>query len=161
MSLFIAFNGPSPTTAAQAKVATGATIKTLLQIATPATSSIRLVEWYIGFDAAADAAKIQCELLQTDVAATVSSLTPTLYDGPLDEISLCIGGAALTGYTATVEGAITATRQFDAALVSPASYYYKQYPLGAQPRIPVSKFLRVRVTAPVGVNAICWVAWSE
>lgn len=52
---YIAFNGPAPTTASQAAVTTGTAIKTLLQVATPATTNILVFEWGISFDGAAAA----------------------------------------------------------------------------------------------------------
>jgi hypothetical protein len=43
--IYFAANGASPTTAAQIVVATGTAIKTLLQIATPSTAEIKVIEW--------------------------------------------------------------------------------------------------------------------
>lgn len=157
---YIAFNGASPTTAAQVKVTTGTAVKTLLQIAIPSTTSITIIEWGISFDGSAAATPIEAELLQTDVAATVTSLTPTIY-GVDTTPSLCVGGTAATGYTASAEGTITATRVFDAQLISPTNQYWKQYPLGREPVVPLSKFLRVRVTTAAAVNAYCYIVWSE
>lgn len=159
--LYFAANGPSPTTAAQVAVTTGTAIKTLLQIATPATTNLTVVEWGISFDGSAAATPIKCELLQTDVAATVSSLTPTLWGDPNAPASLCVGGTGATGYTATVEGTITATRMFDVQFIAPTNQYWKQFPLGREAEMPVSKFLRVRVTAAAAVNAYCYVVWEE
>ena len=161
MGLYIAYNGVSPTTAAQIKVATGATIKTLLQVATPSGTDIRIVEWGISFDAAAAAVPGTVELLQTDVAATVTSVTPTLYGHPNSPASACAGGAALTGHTATAEGTITAVRMFDAQLIAPTNQYVKQFPLGREPLMGVSKFLRIRTTFAVTVNALCYIVWEE
>lgn len=159
---YIAFNGASPTTAAQVVVATGATIKTLLQIATPATTDIRIVEWGISFDASVAATPVKVELLQTDVAATSgTSLTPTLYSDPNAPASLCVGGTGATCFSPSAEGTITAVRMFAAALVAPTNQYEKQFPLGREPVVPVSKFLRVRVTAAATVNAYCYVIWEE
>lgn len=159
-SQFIAFNSASPTTAAQAKVATGTSIKTLLQVATPSTKSITIIEWGISFDGSSAATPIQVELLQTDVAATVTALTPTIL-GSDTTASLCAGGTALTGFTASAEGSTTATRVFDAQLVAPTNQYWKQFPLGREPIVPVSRFLRIRVTAGTGVNATCYISWEE
>lgn len=158
---YFAANGASPTTAAQVKVTTGAAIKTLLQVATPSTTDIKVIEWGISFDGSAAATPIAVELLQTDVAATVTSLTPTLWGNPNSPASLCVGGTSATGYTATVEGTITATRMFDVQLIAPTNQYVKQFPLGREPWIPVSKWLRVRVTAGAAVNAYCYVIWEE
>lgn len=157
---YIAFNGPNPTTAAQVKVTTGTAIKTLLQVATPSTTGITIIEWGISFDGSAAATPIACELLQTDVAGTVTTLTPTIW-GTDTTASLCVGGTTATGYTCTSEGSITASRVFDAQLISPTNQYWKQYPLGREPIVPVSKFLRIRVTAAAAVNAYCYIAWEE
>lgn len=159
--LYIAFNGASPTTASQVAVTTGTNIKTLLQVATPATRPIKVVEWGISFDGSAAATPGICELIQTDVAATVTSLTPTLYDDPLGPASLCVGGTSATGYTATAEGTITATRVFDAQHVAPTNQYVKQFIPGSEPVVPVSKFLRVRVKFGAAINALCYVLFLE
>jgi hypothetical protein len=159
--LYIAANGASPTTAAQVAVTTGVAIKTLLQVATPSTTAIRVVEWGVSFDGSAAATPIKCELLQTDVAATVTSLTPTQFNDPNAAASLCVGGTAATGYTASAEGTITATRMGDVQFVAPTNQYIKQFPLGREFEIPVSKFLRVRVTAGAAVNAYCYIIWEE
>ena len=162
MSQYIAFNGASPTTAAQVVVATGTSIKTLLQIATPSTIDIKVIEWGISFDGSAAATPIKVELLQTDVAATSgTSLTPTLYGNPNAPASLCVGGTGATNFSPTVEGTITATRVFDAQLIAPTNQYVKQFPLGREPWIPVSKFLRVRVTAGASVNCYTYIVWEE
>ncbi len=144
-------------------MATTAAINTLLQVATPSTTGITVIEWGISFDASAAAVPILVELLQTDVAATAgTSLTPTIY-GVDSTASLCVGGTGATMFNdgAITEGTITATRVFDAQLIAPTNQYVKQFPLGREPYVPVSKFLRVRVTAPVTVNAITYIVWEE
>jgi hypothetical protein len=162
--LYWAANGPMPTTAAFASVTTGTTIKTMLQIATPATRIIRVIAWSISFDGSSAAVPIVCELLQTDVAATVTAHSaPGVqpYNDPNAPASLVTLGTTATGYTATAEGTITATRHFDLQYVAPTNQYAYQYPLDTEPQVPTSKFLRVRVTAPVAVNCYCWVLWAE
>jgi hypothetical protein len=160
-TLYFAANGVSPTTAAQIAVTTGTAIKSLMQVATPSTVQIAVVEWGISFDGNAAATPIKVELLQTDVAATVTSVTPTLFSDPLGPPALCVGGSTATGHTATAEGTITAVRMFDVQFVAPTNQYVKQYPLGREPQIPVSKFLRIRVTAAAAVNAYCYIIWEE
>jgi|SRR5215471_8608080 len=160
-TLYFAANGVSPTTAAQVAVTTGTAIKSLLQVATPSTIQLAIVEWGISFDGSSAATPIKVELLQTDVAATVTSVTPTLFSDPLGPASLCVGGSSATGHTATAEGSITATRIFDVQFIAPTNQYVKQYPLGREPQVPVSKFLRVRVTAAAAVNAYCYIIWEE
>lgn len=165
MALYQIFNGPSPTTAAQAVVTTGTAIKTLLQVEPSATNGLHVVEWGISFDGSAAATPIKCELLQTDVAATVTAhvaagivkFDSAALMGSDPTTNLIQVGTANTGYTATAEGTITATRVFDAQLIAPTNQYIKQFPLGLEPFVEISKFLRVRVTAGAAVNAYCYV----
>jgi hypothetical protein len=162
--LYWAANAPMATTAAPASVATGTSIKTLLQIASPSTRTLRVVEWGISFDGSAAATPIKCELIQTDVAATVTAHTSTgvqPFNDPNAPASLVSLGVSATGYTSTAEGTPTATRTFDLQLIAPTSQYVKMWPLDTEPQLPVSKFLRVRVTAAATVNAYCYVVWAE
>jgi hypothetical protein len=142
-------------------MSTGTAIKTLLQVATPSTTKIKVVEWGISFDGSAAATPIQCELIQTDVAATVTSFTPQTFDDPAGQASLCVGGTSATGYGATAEGSITATRLGDLQLVAPTGAYVKQFPLGREFVVPVSKFLRVRVTAGTSTGVYTYITWEE
>lgn len=159
---YIAWSSASPTTASQAVTATGTSIKTLLQVATPSTATIRVIEWGISFDGSAAATPGIIELLQTDVAATGgTSFTPVTFSDPNSPASLCVGGAALTCFAPSGEGTITATRVFDGQLVAPTNQYVKQYPLGREPTIPVSKFLRVRVKFGTTINALAYIIWEE
>jgi hypothetical protein len=153
-------NGPMPTTAAFASVTTGAAIKTLLQVATPSTNMLRVIEWGISFDGAAAATPIKCELIQTDVAATVTAHVAAgvqPWSDPNAPAAPFTLGTAATGYTATAEGTITATRTGDMQQISPMGNYVKQFPLGREFVVPVSKFLRVRVTAGAAVFAYAYV----
>jgi hypothetical protein len=162
--LYFAANGASPTTAAQVIMATTAAINTLLQIATPTTTPITILEWGISLDTPASASIVKAELLQTDVAATAgTSLTPTVWGDPNAPASLCVGGTGATMFNdgAITEGTITAARMFDVQVLVPPFVYVKQYPLGREPEVPVSKFLRIRVTASVTVNAYCYIIWEE
>lgn len=159
------FNGPAPTTAAQVAVTTGTAIKTLLQVKPSATNPIKVKEWGISFDGSAAATPIKCELLETDVAATVTASAQAdlvLFDSQAIAAgnvttNLLPVGTTSTGYTASGEGSITSTREFDVQFIAPTNQYVFQFPLGLEPMIQVSKFLRVRVTAGAAVNAYCYV----
>lgn len=161
---YVAFNGPAPTTAALTPVTTGTAIKTLLQIATPSTCEIRVSEWGISFDGSAAATPIKVELIDTNVAATVtahvSAGVMSLNDTGTIASRMTLGTSA-TGYTATAEGTITAARLLDYQQIAPTGQFVKQWPLGLEPEVAVSRFLRVRVTAAAAVNAVCYVVWSE
>lgn len=165
MGQYVAFNGPVPTTAVQAAVTTSTSIKTLLQIATPATAPIKVLEWGISFDGAAAAAGIQVELLTTgSVAATVTAHTTATvqaWDDPLGPTSLMTMGTTATGYTATAEGTITTTRVLDSLFVQPTGAYKMLWPENGFMYVPVSTFLRVRVKAAAAVNAVTYIRWSE
>jgi hypothetical protein len=162
---YIAWNGPMPTSAAQVPVTTGTAIKTLLQIATPSTRGLQVVEWGISFDGSAAATPIKCELMESGaIAATVTAHVAAGVQPFNDSgapASLVTLGTTATGYTSSGEGTITAVRMFDAQLVAPTNQYLKQFPLDEGPDVGVSKFLRVRVTAAAAVNALCYVVWKE
>lgn len=156
---YLTANGAMPTTAALAKVTTGTAIKTMLQLQTSSGNPIWVEEWGIFFDGTSAATPIACELVETgSVAATVTAHSSTgvmnldvVTDGGASTLTL---GTSGTGYTATAEGTITATRYGDIALVSPTSGYVKMFPLSKEFFVPPSKILRVRVTAGAAVG--CW-----
>ena len=164
MAKYLIANGPSPTTAAQAVVTTGTAIKTMLQVKAGATKTLKIKEWGISFDGSAAATPINVELLETDVAATVTAhvaaglvkFDAEALNGGDPTTNLIPVGTAATGYTASAEGTITATRMFDAQLIAPTNQYVKQFPLGDEPIIDLSKFARIRVTAGAAVGAYCY-----
>lgn len=165
MHRYKTWNGPMPTTAAQAKVATGTSIKTMLQIATPSTRQITLIAWGFSLDGSpASGGKV--ELLQTDVAATVTAHVAAGVQ-PIDPnapASLMTLGTSATGYTASAEGTTTASRVFD--YVEPGDawidrrYSYQWMP-DERPVVAVSKFVRVRATFATTANMVCWLVWDE
>src|SRR5580704_6611957 len=163
--IFWVMNAAFPTTAPPAKMATGTSTKTLLQVATPSTTSIQVIEWGISFDGTVVNTPVQCELVDTLAvgATSLTSVTPALYGAPTAEASLCIGGSSATGYNsgASAEGSITNTRYGDIQLISPTNQYVKQFPLGQSFVIPASHYLRIRVTSANAVNAYAYVIWSE
>lgn len=161
MALYTIFNGPMPTTAAQAVVTTGTVIKTLLQL--KPFNRIRIVEWGISFDGSAAATPIKCELLETGtVFGTVTASADadiTKMEGADQAVASVAGltlGTAATGYTCTAEGTITTVRMFDAQLVAPTNQYVKQFPLGREPCLVIGNACRIRVTAGTAVNAYCY-----
>lgn len=159
-----------PTTAALPAVTTGTAIKTMLQLATPATRMMAVLAWGFTLDDPPGADAV-FELIQTDVAATV---TAHVASGviPLDPNapgSLMTLGTSATGYTATAEGTPTATRTLDVVSLSSVSaeaapfltYRYAFQPWEI-PIIPISKFLRVRATTPTtAVDMRCWIGTEE
>lgn len=160
--IYFAANGATPTTAALVKVATGTSIKTLLQISTPSTTNITILEWGVSFDGSAAATPVEVELFGTTVAATSgTSLTPTSFGDPNAVASLCVGGTGATCFSPATEGTVANYRGFDVQLVAPTNQYVKQYPLGREPEIAASQFVRIRVTAGTTVNAYAYIIWEE
>lgn len=148
------------TSHALTEVATGTTVKTVLQVATPSTTDIRVVAWGISFDGtSATAEPGHVVLIDTDVAATVTSLTPEEWGSDDNTASLCVGGAALTGYNATAEGTIAGSRVLDPQVVHPQTGYTVWLP--EKPRVKASRFLRIRCTFAATVNCVPWVLWQE
>ncbi len=170
MHRYKTWNAPMQTTAAIAKVTTGGAIKTMLQIATPSTRQMQLISWGYSIDAApATTGTGEIELIQTDVAATVTAAVAAGVQ-PLDPnapASLVTLGTSATGYTATVEGSTTTVRTFDAQNIIGVSNgaqgndYNYQFMPDERPIVAVSKFVRVRVTFSAAVNMLCWVVWDE
>lgn len=165
---YTTWNGPAPTTAALASVTTGTAIKTMLQLATPATRMIQVLEWGFSLDDPPGADGV-VELLQTDVAATVvAHVAAGVFNlDPNGTASLLTLGTSATGYTGTAEGSITATRPFDAVSLSSVSgesglSYVRTFMPDDRPIIAVSKFLRVRVTTPTTASDMrCFITFQE
>lgn len=161
---YMVVNGAAPGAAAPVAVTTGVAIKTMLQLSTPSTRAIRIVQWSISFDGSAAATPIKVELVETSAAATVTAYGAadiTKFSDPNAPASLLTLGTANSGYTASAEGTPGTSRAFFTDFVPPTGSIFIQYPLGREPELPVSKFLRIRVTAAAAVNAYCSIVWEE
>lgn len=165
---YIVVNGAMPTTAAPVYVATGTAIKTLLQLK-PAVQ-MRIVEYGISFDGSAAATPGKIELIETDVAATVTAFAAADVM-PFNDTNATANtagtsgtplnlGTTHSGYTSTGEGSTTAARLLDINLIAPTNQFVKQFPLGSQPELTVAKFCRIRVTFGTTVNAYCYIIFE-
>lgn len=165
--LFIAWNadtsaltGPPATTATSA---TSGTVKTILQVK-PGAGKIRIVEWGYGFDSA-PAAPVRVELIETGtVFATVTTIGSGIraYNDATGPASSCTAGTAATGFNATAEGTVTASRLF-AYNYDNAIYGKQQFPLGREPEVNAASALRIRATptSAAAVNMWAYVIWEE
>lgn len=164
------WNGPMATTAAQAAVTTGTAIKTMLQVAVPATRMITVCAWGFTLDDPPGADAV-IELIETDVAATVtahvaSGVQPVVSGAPASLLTL---GTSATGYTATAEGTVAATKVHDVVALSSVSAeaapfltWEREFSEFRMPQVAVSRFLRVRATTPTtAVDMRCWVLIEE
>jgi hypothetical protein len=145
------------------EVQTGTALKTVLQVVTPSTTDIRLHGWGLSFKGVvATGTPGECHLIDTDVAATVTSLTPGKWESQMAPSSLCVGGTEATGYNATAEDTITAIGAvIDAQDIHPQTGYGVWFPEGRRPKIAVSRVLRVRTLFAVDVACLPWVVWEE
>lgn len=162
MARYKIFNGPMPTTAAQAAVTTGTSIKTLLQL--KPFNQCKIVAWGISFDGSAAATPIKVELCETGTVfgtVTASADADCVKMNGADQAVASVAGLTLgtsaTGYTCTSEGSITTVREFDVQFIAPTSQYIYQFPLGQEPVLVIGNATRIRVTAGAAVNAYCWI----
>jgi len=162
--LYSVLNGAVAGAAAPVKVTTGTVIKTLIQLATSAATAIRVKQWYCEFDGSTAATPIQVELIRVGSgAATVTAYAAadiTKVNDPNAVASDVQLGVALSGYTASAEGTPSTVSGLESHLVPPTGGLLIQYPLGQEPEIAVSTFLRLRVTAGAAVNAYCGIVWE-
>lgn len=167
MHIYRIYNGaPAALTAALAPVATGTSLKTLLQLSPKAGVDLKLKAWGISFDGSAAATPGKVELIETDVAATVTAYAAgdiiklNNPGGVAADTALITLGTANSGFTSSAEGTITATRLLDYQLIAPTNQYIYQAVLGNEAIVQASKFLRIRVTFGTTVNAVCWVEFE-
>lgn len=164
MARYLIHNGAAGVTAAPVMVATGTAIKTMLQVKPSATLGCHIVEWGISFDGTTANTPGKVELMESDVAATVTASVAadiTKYDGAAmmggdPTTNLIQVGTTSTGYTSSGEGTTTVARLFDLQFLPPTGPYVKQFPLGERPFLQIAKFARIRVTFGTTVNAYCY-----
>lgn len=162
--IYSAINGTMQTTSAFVPVTTGTSIKTMMQMKPLVLAKV--IEWGISFDGFAAAAPGKIELIETDVAATVTAYVANDLN-KIDADAVAFGdptsqlisvGTAASGYTASAEGTITAIRNLDPPqFLAPSTQpFVKQFPLGREPVIQANKFARIRVTFGAAVNCYCY-----
>lgn len=170
---YIVLNSAMATTAAPAKQPTGAAIRTMLQIRPAIGYIIRPISWGCSFDASVAAAPGVVELVETDVAATMSTAFAVADVQPYGNASAPANTAGAAGVplnlgtttsgfatAAVTEGATTASRMADVQLVAPTNQYLLQWPLGREFECIPGRYLRVRATFPATVNMICFVIFE-
>ena len=169
MALYLIGSGPMQTAASFAALATGTSIITLLQVKPGATVTAEVIEWGISFDGSAVATPGKIELIETDVAATVTASVAadiTKYDGAAlmggdPTTALFSVGTSATGYNGSAEGTITSVRNLAGPqLIAPTNQFIQQFPLGRGPMIQAGKFGRIRVKFGTGVNAYAYMILS-
>jgi len=166
MPQYTMYNGPMVTTTGPTPVTTGTSLKTMLQVKMGATGLMKVKAWGYSYSGFAAAAPGVIELIETDVAATVTAFVAAditksdaaaLMAGDPSTAMISVGTSA-SGYTSTSEGTTTASRWLDGpAQSAPTTQYAWAFPLGDEPVIQPAKFLRVRVLFGTAVTMLCWV----
>lgn len=151
----------TPTTT-MVPVTTGTAIKTLLQL--KPFNPMKITAWGISFDGFAAALPIPTELVETGtVFATVTALADADIakldgtDATAPSIAGLTLGTSATGFTASAEGTITASKVYDAQQLPPTAPYIYQFPLGQEPKLIAGNAYRIRTKAGTAVNALCWI----
>ena len=164
MALYKIYNGPFPTTAAQLAVTTGTAIKTMLQVKGIAALQMKVKAWGISQDGAAAAAGVQWSLIETGTifATVTASVAADIVAWDAQALATTSTtyfsvGTAATGYTASAEGSIVASRVLDSAFVQPTGERAWEFSLGTEPIVSAVSALRIRCKAAAAVNALCWV----
>jgi len=171
MPKFKVYNGPAPGAAQQLAVTSGTSIKTMLQLATPSTKSIIVNAWGITHDGHASCTSASAELVVVEDPATVTAFSTSGVNDitrfqPNDDETLLSLGTILSGYTSTSENtaSLATVDVLDSVYLVPttADRHIMQWPLGEQPIVAASRFLRVRVTmAGNATNVRTWIEWTE
>ena len=161
-TLYWVQNTPLGGAAAPAKVATGTTVKSMLQLTIPSTVAIRIVEWGCSFDTPATASIINVELFGHLTALTTGSagsFTPAEYGSfsGVPGLTTCLQA----GSGAFTETTPTSYRPFDIQTIAPPAQYVKQWPLGREPQGNLSTLVGIRVTASVTCNMYTYIIYEE
>lgn len=141
--------------------ATSGTVKTILQLK-PGANKVRIIEWGYIFTST-PTSPVQVELVETGtVFATVTAGSIANYSDTTGPASQASTGTSATGYNATAEGSITATRLLGQAYDS-ATYFKQQFPLGREPEVQNGYSLRIRCTPSTSASTtvLAYVIWEE
>lgn len=165
MAQYLIANGAMQTSQSFASVATGTSLKTMMQVKPSATKQAKIIEWGCSFDGSAAATPGKVELIETDTSATVTAYVAndiTKWDsdalmGGDPTTNLIQVGTQASGFTASTEAAPATVRNLDVPqFIAPTTQYQKQFPLGREPVIQTGKYARIRVNFGTSVNAYCY-----
>lgn len=160
--IYLITNHAKNTTAAPAGVTTGTAIKTMLQVLP--LMPLYVVEWGYFFDGSPSDIKV--ELIEVDVAATVTALVDAditriddVSDGVAASIPMTLSTIG-TGFTSSAEGTVTVVRNLDGPQISSLKAFKNPLVGKDRPKIQTAKYARIRVTAAAAVNCLCFMKLS-
>jgi hypothetical protein len=142
-----------------------------MQIGTPSTCSLEIIEWGISFTGSAAATPGTCELLLSTGGPIVTGMTnyaagditPMTQAAKALATNITIGSSPSSWNPTHAASEVTPTgvRNADTQLLPPTAPYIKQFPLERRPEMNASEYLRIRVTFGTAINALCYVVWAE
>ncbi len=168
--LYKAHNGAGVTAAQMLAVTTGTSIKTMQQLATPATADLWIVAWGVIHDGHASCTSMSVELLTCATGgATVTAYAAGDITGMNEAAknlasNVVISSTTNGGYTSGGENTLSAVDVLDSVYLVPtqADRYVMQWPLGREPHVAISRWVRIRVTAAGNAtNMRTWIEWGE
>jgi hypothetical protein len=134
-----------------------ATIKSVLELATPAGQRARICEFWVEFDGvSASAVPVKCEFGRYSAAVTTATTVAGDKYDPADGTAVVIAK-----HSTSTEGAGTAVGTPLVHRIPPTSGYHYVSPPGSELILAVSTFWRMRLTAAAVVNATVGVIWEE
>jgi hypothetical protein len=144
------------TTGIQTPIAlAAATAKTVIEISAPSTSTCRVIQASVSFDASVAAAGIKVEVVRYATTGTGTTYTPLKYNGEGQaRAALC---TAKTNDTVEPGTPISIEGWF----VPNTAGQFWQLPLGRELYVPASTFLGLRVTSAAIVNCAANLLFEE
>lgn len=167
MALFIAYNAAlDATTGVTAGTSYSTGAKVAIQLATPSTTELRLVEWGISFNGNAAGTPAVCTLCQASAASGATGLTAHSTStikaiGDRNKTSTLTMGTTSSAYGNAAITTNTTEKEFAAAFVGPMSQYEKQFPLGRDYVVDASKYLQLRINTAATYTALAYIVFEE
>lgn len=168
--LYKVYNSAMATTAAPVAQPTGTVIRTMMQLRAATGYYPNLHAWGCSLSGFAAAAPGTLELIEVDVAATMSTAYAAADIQPYDDDRWIPNTAGASGVpwnlstttsgfmtTSGTEGTPTVSRMADVQLIAPTNEYFREWSLGRSFKCKAQSYLRIRATFAVTVNMICWV----
>lgn len=163
--LFIAYNAAfDATTGVTAGTSYTTTAKVAIQLATPSTLQLRIVEYGVSFNGSAAGTPNTVTLAQAGAASTCSSAHTTSTIVAIGDNTKTSGLSMGTTTSGFGNGAITTnttSKMYDAQFIAPTTQFVKQWPLGREPVLPASSFLQLRISTSATFTALAYIVFEE
>lgn len=143
--------------ATQADIATGTSLKTLVEIATPSTAAANVYHWWIDFDGvSASAVPVLVEIVRATASITGTTLTPSQVGTEGYATANVTAKHTATAGSGTNLGNVVWKRR-----IPPTTGFDLYLPDNRLIVVGASGFLRMNVTAGATVNATVGFEWGE